>query len=108
MVLYILNDNKEPVPCDVYLWAAWRIENEGSMRVARTEFTNGRTVSTVFLGVDHNYFGKGPPILFETVVFASGKPEGEYTQRYATWAEAEVGHMEIVELFTSKGHVNAR
>jgi len=101
MVLYILNDNKEPVPCDVYLWAAWRIENEGSMRVARTELGSDTVVSTVFLGVNHNYFGKGPPILFETMVFVDGEAEDKHTRCYATWAESEVGHMETVESFTT-------
>lgn len=29
-------------------------------------------ISTVFLGIDHNFLGKGGPILFETMVFAKG------------------------------------
>jgi hypothetical protein len=31
--------------------------------VAKTEI-GAVTVSTVFLGLDHNHFGKGPPLLF--------------------------------------------
>jgi hypothetical protein len=46
-------------------------------------------VSTVFLGIDHN-FGNGPPLLFETMVFG-GEYDG-YCKRYSTWEEAEGGH----------------
>lgn len=51
----------------------------------------GIRVSTVFLGVDHNFFGDGRrPIVFETMIF--GGPHDGYQERYATWEEAEVGH----------------
>ena len=46
-------------------------------------------VSTVFLGVNHNY-GDGPPLVFETMVF--GGPHDGYCERYSTWEEAEEGH----------------
>ena len=51
-------------------------------------------VSTVFLGLDHNWNG-GPPILFETMVF--GGPHNEYQERYATWDQAEKDHDRVVE-----------
>lgn len=53
------------------------------------------TISTVFLGLDHNYSGVGPPILFETMVF--GGPLNHEMERYATWEEAEVGHVAMCE-----------
>jgi hypothetical protein len=51
-------------------------------------------VSTVFLGLNHNY-GDGPPLLFETMVF--GGPIDEETERYSTKAEALAGHQKLVE-----------
>ena len=42
-------------------------------------------VSTVFLGIDHQ-FGYGKPLLFETMIFG-GKNDG-YQTRYSTWEEA--------------------
>lgn len=51
-------------------------------------------VSTVFLGLDHQY-GDGPPLLFETMVF--GGPLDHEMNRYSTWNEAEKGHQEMVE-----------
>jgi hypothetical protein len=50
----------------------------------------------VFLGIDHNFFGDGPPILFETMVF--GGPMDQDQRRYSTWDEAEFGHAAIVAL----------
>jgi hypothetical protein len=56
------------------------------------------TVSTVFLGLDHNW-GDGPPILFETMIF--GGERDEYQERYSTWGEAEEGHQRAIELVNS-------
>lgn len=64
-------------------------------RVDYTEVGELR-VSTVFLGLDHNFTGKGPPILFETMVF--GGTLEEMGQRYHTEEEALKGHLEIVTL----------
>jgi len=50
-------------------------------------------VSTVFLGLDHQ-FGAGEPVLFETMVFG-GEYDGEQ-DKYSTWEEAEAGHAEIL------------
>jgi hypothetical protein len=50
------------------------------------------TVSTVWLGINHRY-GPGKPLIFETMTFA---PEGSAYEdgciRYATEAEAIMGH----------------
>lgn len=54
----------------------------------------GVRISTVFLGLDHSH-GHGPPLLFETMVFRGG--DGDETERYSSWAEAEAGHKRWVE-----------
>jgi len=57
-------------------------------RVAHT--TIGQVlISTVFLGLDHQW-GDGPPLLFETMVF--GGAYHHECERYSTWDEAEAGH----------------
>lgn len=72
-------------------------------RVAETCFTAGGIpfrVSTVFLAIDHNFSGIGPPVLFETMTFADMpdvpadvKSElDELQYRYCTWEAAEQGH----------------
>ena len=72
------------------------IFDEDTRRVARTEIPNGGLVSTVFLGLDHNW-GEGEPLVFETMFFPnelSGFVED--CQRYSTWDEALEGHKNMV------------
>ena len=72
---------------DLLEWAEWF---EGAdRRIARSGDPEGTEVSTVFLGVDHQ-FGKGPPLLFETMTFG-GPFDGEQ-DRSATWSAAEAAH----------------
>lgn len=47
-------------------------------------------VSTVFLGINHNFLGEGRPILFETMVF--GGEHDQEQERYCTEQEALAGH----------------
>lgn len=68
---------------------------ETHIRVGYVELENDVNVSTVFLRLDHNFFGEGPPILFETMIF--GGPLDGYQLRYATWEEAEEGHEKAIE-----------
>lgn len=65
-------------------------------RVAWDELPGNVRVSTVFLGLDHNFQDDGPPILFETMIF--GGRHNDYQARYATWEEAEVGHAKALKL----------
>jgi hypothetical protein len=96
---YIL-DGHTPVPCeDLITWAKW-IERTDERRVALTE-TRDLRVSTVFLGLDHNFgvpWGTDP-ILFETMVFRrkGDNWEGDECERYRTWDEAEAGHQRWVK-----------
>ncbi len=51
-------------------------------------------VSTVWLGLDHSFDGKGPPIIFETMIF--GGPINGYQWRYSTKEEALAGHKKVL------------
>ena len=53
-------------------------------------------VSTVFLGLDHQWEDDGPPLLFETMVFGKG-PLDERLERCTTWEEAEAMHETMCE-----------
>jgi hypothetical protein len=81
----------------------WRRPFDETRRVARD--TVGEVdVSTVFLTIDHNWSPDGPPVLFETMLFASeswsGGPAGAWHDnecwRYSTWDEAVAGHQRVV------------
>lgn len=73
-----------------------------------THVTENIWVSTVFLGLDHQW-GDGPPLIFETMVFADGDDDlldwsGAETYRYSTKAEALEGHQRVVaELMGAAG-----
>lgn len=86
-IKYIL-EGKTPKPVDDMLeWGQWF--ETADRRVAFTKMWLGVEVSTVFLGINHQ-FGCGAPILFETMIF--GGDHDEYQERYYTWEESEVGH----------------
>lgn len=70
-----------PIDCDI-----------GRM-IARATFRD-IMVSTVFLGIDHNHTSKGPPILFETMIFHKDM-RGLGQRRYRTIRAALNGHREI-------------
>jgi len=95
---YYILEGKEPVLCDFMTWIRWK-ENFDNRRVAKTEIGKVR-ISTVFLGIDHNW-GDGPPILFETMVF--GGELDQEQERYSTWEEAKVGHRQMVAMVEEAG-----
>ena len=76
---------------DTMAWAK-KFEDPNYKRVARTLLSNGRMVSTIWLGLNHQ-FGDGPPLIFETMVFSNEDDLMELEgQRYATEADAIAGH----------------
>jgi hypothetical protein len=91
---YIL-DGQTPVQVfDLMEWANWY--QKADRRVAK-DFVGRAEISTVFLSMDHNWYGPNhPPVLFETMVFGGGFLNEEMV-RYCTWAEAEAGHKDVVE-----------
>ena len=86
---YVLDDNN--VPQRATSIEAARFFRLLKRRHVGLEEIGGCVVSTVFLGVDHNFSGRGPPLLFETMVFV-GDSDGVTCQRYSTWDDAFLGH----------------
>jgi hypothetical protein len=94
--------NKEVVPVsDVLKWAKSR-ENPENNRVNITLLDSGVTVSTVFLGMDHNIIGP-TPLWFETMTFGHSDNSDQIQERYETWDEAEAGHARIVKRLREQG-----
>jgi hypothetical protein len=98
---YILIDRRVVECADLLQWAKWfeLATKDGSRHIAKTDIGE-HWISTVFLGLDHNFFHHGPPILFETMVFSQKGDfrSDETMQRYATYEEAERGHNRLVEM----------
>lgn len=84
--------NGEPVAVPLMEWAQWF--ETADRHVANTMVGDVR-VSTVFLGLNHN-FHSGPPLLFETMVF--GGKHDEYQERYSTLEGAMQGHERAVAM----------
>ena len=72
MEYYILN-GQEVVTAEMKEWAEFY--GEADKRIVQQEVIESKgteyRVSTVFLGIDHAWYG-GPPLLFETMVFPMG------------------------------------
>jgi hypothetical protein len=91
--LYILNEHGVPVrEPDMYKWAEWYGKPD---RLIHQEWVEESRISTVFLGIDHNWSGEGPPILWETMVF-NGKLNGQMDRCSGTREQAEAMHAEMV------------
>ena len=88
---YILA-GREPVQCDdLRAWALWLA---AANRLVRADTEGEVRVSTVFTGIDYSPGHAGPPLVFETIVLGGPDPTSTI-ERYATWAEAEAGHLRI-------------
>lgn len=102
---YILEpDGTIRVEPDLITWAKWF--GRADRHVAHDHLPSGVRVSTVFLGIDHNYCLAGPPLLFETMIF--GGPHDDYQDRYPTREEAIVGHAKALELAKGGGPHNGK
>ena len=89
---YILVGHKAvPVDRETYL-----NQTEHQDRTVAKSTIGDYLVSTVFLGLDHQWHEHGPPLLFETMVFGKG-PLDERQERCTTWEEAEVMHEKMCE-----------
>lgn len=104
---YILKGHKAVIEPDVIAWAKWYDRSNKKRVVKQEELPNGLFVSTVFLGIDHNFDNwfsikkrkKRKPLLFETKVFLSiyNFDEEKDMERYSTWSEAVRGHKKMVK-----------
>ena len=108
MKYYILRD-RTPVRVDDMLEWGQMFERMAERRVAEDFIEQPEhdpvRVSTVFLGIDHNWFDEGPPLLFESMVF--GGPLDQEMYRYSTWNEAVQGHKLLTDEAVLEGQVAA-
>lgn len=90
-IYYILDDLNNPVPVnDPAEWATWREKNSEVWVISQDHLGEDLYVSTVFLGIDHNYLGVGDPLLYETMIF--GGKNDQWQERTSTYDEAVTVH----------------
>jgi hypothetical protein len=96
---FILED-REIVPAPFEEWANWF---EHGKRIIEQTHVGDRFVSTVFLGIDHNFMGMGGPILFETMIFdgPNARSHDLFQERSRTYREAVARHAYAVALVES-------
>ena len=100
---YVL-EGREVIAAPFMDWAMW-FEHVGRGRIVAQTKCRGRLVSTVFLGLDHNWAETGDPLIFETMVFADVEPGSEplFQCRWSTYDEAEQGHAYTLALTEAGG-----
>lgn len=90
---YILDETGSPVAQpDLMEWAVWF---DKSNRHVAKETIGEATISTVFLGMDHQW-GDGPPVLWETMVFG-GSMDQEQDRCSGSREDAEAMHKRMVD-----------
>jgi hypothetical protein len=90
---YILDTDRQTIEVkDLHEWGQYF---KYANRQVAYDTIGDANISTVFLGLDHRHYGKGPPLLFETMIFG-GPLHGEMW-RYSTWDDAEAGHKMAVK-----------
>ncbi len=88
--------DKEGKPINLMEWAKL-CEDPTYRRIEKTTLSNGKWISTVWLGLNHNY-GRGKPLIFETMVFLNKEDFGEIDmERYSTLKEAQRGHKRMIK-----------
>jgi len=93
--------NKKGEPIEMMKWAEL-FEDRDYKMVKQTKLKNKKLVSTIWLGLNHE-FGKGEPLIFETMVFSKKEEFNELDcQRYSTLKEAEKGHEEMCKEWENK------
>jgi hypothetical protein len=87
----LADDGRTPVPA---------VPGEGSLDIDSRRVAYDKVgeagVSTVFLGLDHNLWGGGDPLLWETMIF--GGDHDQYCERYSTYDDAVAGHAKAVQI----------
>lgn len=105
--------DRQGKPIELTDWA--KRMNDSKYKIVKQTHNVGRgwMVSTVWLGLNHR-FGEGPPLIFETMVFAEhdwlrndpigvepGLPDHDQ-ERYTTEEEALAGHEAMVQKWSTK------
>lgn len=100
--------DKEGRPISTEEWGRLK-EDEDYHRVGLDQ-VGPYMVSTVWLGLDHQFMPGGPPLIFETMVFTTTAWNADRSEedheglldldcvRYSTEHEARVGHRDMVTL----------
>lgn len=101
----VLDEDGNVVPCDLMTWARWF--ELSRQRIIEQDEIEDYWVSTIFLGLNHQYHPHGAPLWFETMVFYAPEYDGQWdrmireqagwSERYTTIQQARAGHQLAIE-----------
>lgn len=91
--------NRKGEVIDMMEWGKL-LENKGYKIVKQKTLSDGKRVSTIWLGLDHSFDG-GKPLIFETMLLSKGDDNGDM-ERYSTEEEAIKGHKKMVKKYSNK------
>ncbi len=94
------NRKGEPIPFAQYMRMSGDYEYR---KVAKDDPSEDVMVSTVWLGLNHEWRKGHPPLIFETMVFG-GKLD-HYQERYSTEEEAMLGHQMVMAIIGEAAYV---
>jgi hypothetical protein len=80
-------------------WA--KLQNDKDYSIIEQEYVGIYWVSTVYLGLDHNFYGGRQPLIFETMVFR-GRESDFDMERYSTESQAVEGHRRMVNKWAKR------
>lgn len=104
-MFYILDENNQPVK--VNNSNDWPNGFGEDMRRVALDEINEVSISTVFLGVDHNIGGL-KPVLWETMCFSHNLDYDQYQEKYTSHEEAIAGHKKCVDAVRANKPLNYR
>lgn len=90
----LAEDGRTPVKVTFMEFLDWQVANQDLLQVRHSQIGN-YDVSTVFLGLNHNWRREGPPVLWETMVFG-GRLDARMQSRYTSYEDALKGHEAIL------------
>lgn len=84
----------------LFAWADdFEKRKDGFGIIGQETLWTGIFVSTLWLGLDHNYFDDGPPLIYESMAFTGDKEELDQ-ERYSTSLQAKIGHARLVKKYS--------
>jgi hypothetical protein len=93
--------DRQGKPIELMEWA--RLLDDHDYKIIKQETVGRYFISTVWLGLNHNWIREGLPLIFETMIFHENKesfseedPFGDYIERYYTEEEALSCHEALV------------
>src|SRR5215216_2276915 len=91
----------------ITMWEWGQLSEDMAYKIIEQTTVGPIWLSTVWIGLDHNYLDTGPPLIFETMGFLAQGSRPDFgadigQARYATEDEARRGHWGLVELARSR------